>query len=92
MRGRRAAVICFLQRERRSTKCALGQHAADQPVGPAAAGAVVDLAVVVDRVVAARIRVECSATVLNRSQHGAFLRNHLPNQTSVESLGFKDDP
>jgi hypothetical protein len=52
----------------------------------------VDLAVVVHGVVAASIRIEWDAARVNRTQHGAFLRNHFTPLTSVESLGFKDDP
>src|SRR5258708_2216053 len=71
---------------------ALGRHPPDQPVRPAAARAMVDLAVMIHRVIAAGARVERGAAGLDRTQHGHFLRNHLPVPTSGESLGFKDDP
>src|SRR5512146_761047 len=67
----------FAERQRRRTEGAFGRHAADQPMRAAAARAVVDLAVVIDRVIAASVRVERGAAGFNRTQHGAFLRNHL---------------
>src|SRR5690348_10625596 len=67
----------FAQRQSRRAEGALGGHAADQPMRTTAAGTVVDLAVVIDRVIAASVRVERGAAGFNRTQHGAFLRNHL---------------
>jgi len=92
-RCRRAMVGRFPQRQGRRAEGAFGRQAADQPMRPAAAGAVVDLAIVIDGVIAAGIGIELPrAAGLNRTQHGAFLRNHLHAPTSVDSLGFKDDP
>src|SRR5205823_4335732 len=70
---------------------ALGRHAPDQPMRPAAAGAMVDFAIVINCVIAAGARVECGAARLDRTDHGIFLRN-LSVPTSGESLGFKDGP
>jgi hypothetical protein len=60
-------------------------------MGPAAAGAVIDFTVVIDGVISARAGIEEIAAGLDRTEHGAFLRNHLNAPTSGESLGFKDD-
>jgi hypothetical protein len=61
-------------------------------MGAAAAGAVIDFTVVIDGVIAPGMGVERWAASLDRTQHGAFLRNHLNHPTSGESLGFIDDP
>jgi len=82
----------FLQRHRRRTECAFGRDSADDPVRAPATGAVIDLAVVIDGMIAPRVRIEGRTAGLDRTQHGAFLRNHLIHPTSVESLGFIDGP
>ena len=91
-RGRRAAGHRFLERKRGRAKGAFGRHAADDPVRAAAAGTVVDFAIVIDGVIAPRVGVEGFTAGLDRTQHGAFLRNHLTHLTSGESLGFIDNP
>jgi len=53
---------------------------------------VIDLAVVIDGVIAPGVRVERGTRTFNRSQHDAFLRNQLAASTSGESLGFIDGP
>src|SRR5678815_3535261 len=73
----------LLQRQRGRAEGALGRHPADDPMRPAAAGAMVDLAVMIDRMIAAGIRVERPAAALDRTQHGAFLRNHFTSQRAM---------
>ena len=82
----------FLERQRRRAERALRRHAADNPVRPPATGAVIDFTVVIDGVIAPRAGIECCAARRDGTEHSAFLRNHLIDATSGESLGFIDDP
>ena len=65
----RAMAEALLQRQRRRAECALGQYSAKIPVGPAAAGAVIDLIITVNRVIAARSRIELSGAGFERVKH-----------------------
>src|SRR4051794_38056690 len=57
-RGRRPVSQRFLQRESGRAEGTFGRDSADDPVGPAATGAVIDFAVVIDRVISARVGIE----------------------------------
>src|SRR3954464_8486682 len=79
-RRRRAVRARFLQRKRGRAEGALGGQAADEPVRPSASGAVIHFPLVINGMVSASIRIERGTASLNRTQHGAFLRNHLTTQ------------
>ena len=81
----------LFQRQRRRAESAFRRESADDPVGAAAAGAVIDLAIVIDGVLAPRVGIERGPGIVDRTQHGVFLRNHLDDPTSGESLGFIGD-
>ena len=55
---------------------------------PAAARAMVDLILAIDCMIAARSGIELTAAGCERTEHGAFLKNHFEATTYVESLGF----
>ena len=58
----------------------------------AAAGTMVDLAVMIDRVIAAGARVERGAGNSLELSMAVFLNSAFAVPTVVELLGFKDDP
>jgi len=79
------------ERERGGAERALGGHAADQPMGAAATGAAVDLAVAIDRVIAADLGVEGLAAGLEHMGHQSHpLQNALEAETGDKPLGFMD--
>lgn len=84
-RARRLAKA-FRQRHCSRAKTALGQGPADEPVGPATAGAVIDLILAIDRMVAASRGIK---PIGNFTQHG---RSSNKGRTCDESLGFFDKP
>lgn len=56
--------MTFRKRKGGGAERAFREHPADHPVGAAAARTVIDFAFAVDGMIAARIRIECFATVL----------------------------
>src|SRR5678816_777288 len=81
----------FRKRERRSAEGALGEHPAEIPMRPPATRAVVHFILAVHGMVAPCRGIERIAAGFDRIKHRLpFLP--LPRPTSVESLGFRDNP
>lgn len=78
------------ERQGSRTEGTFGEHPADDPVGPSAAGAMIDLRLAIDGMIAPDGRIERVSAWAGWTLHWSSPSLQFASSTSDESLGFRD--